>query len=172
MRISQGSYCAVGIWEQRKWNYKHNETHFFDVCWSKSTHMWMFMCETKTQWFIMSECEWGSKATEATAYVPYIRTSLPNHILCCDSQHQHSISNEALSSILLRSMGSTFVLPHRADSAFHFKWMVILKYLFIRLITAIKWLMGFYCALCHVITQTGWKCFSFIDYEVIYATEW
>lgn len=87
MRISQGSYCAVCVYESSE-NQVTNTMKPISLMYAdkKSTHMWMFMCETKTQWFIMSECEWGSKATEATAYVPYTRTSLPNHILCCDSQ--------------------------------------------------------------------------------------
>lgn len=57
-------------------------------------------------------------------------------------KHQH-ISDEALSSILLRSLGSTFVLRHRADSTFDFKWMFIPEYLFITLITGHRMTYGF-----------------------------
>lgn len=79
--------CGVCIWEQRKSSYKHNETHFFDVCWQKiHTHVNVYVWNENAMIHYVRECEWGSKATEATAYVPYTRVSLPNHILCCDSQ--------------------------------------------------------------------------------------
>lgn len=109
----------------------------------KSTHMWMFMCETKTQWFIMSE-----SANEALRQQKQQRTfhthalRYPTIFCVVTVKHQH-ISDEALSSILLRSLGSTFVLRHRADSTFDFKWMFIPEYLFITLITGHRMTYGF-----------------------------